>query len=218
MPALGVSHASVYRYFPSKSALRDAVVQQWLEVMMPPLEAVAAEKGPAPERLRRWLDLFIAAKRKRATEDPELFAAYHQLACQARELVGAHIDALAHQAARVIADGVAQGEFACADPIAAGRAILYATCRFHNPAHAAEWTDPGIDARLDEVWHLLLRGSSPAYHRAARAGGPGRGRNNAGKPGRDQASGAFGSLTKMLAGVRRTIRERANQPGPRILL
>ena len=45
---LGVTHGSVYRYFPSKAALRDAVVQHWLEAMMPPLEAVAAEKGPAP--------------------------------------------------------------------------------------------------------------------------------------------------------------------------
>ena len=35
--ALGVTHGSVYRYFPSKAALRDAVVKQWLEAMMPPL-------------------------------------------------------------------------------------------------------------------------------------------------------------------------------------
>jgi AcrR family transcriptional regulator len=159
--ALGVTHASVYRYFPSKSALRDAVVREWLEVMMPPLEAVAAEEGPAPERLRRWLDLLIASKRKRATDDPELFSAYHKLAFEARELVRAHIEALAAQAARIIADGVAQGEFACADSVAAGRAILYATSRFHNPAHAAEWSDSTIDTRLDEVWHLLLRGLEP---------------------------------------------------------
>jgi AcrR family transcriptional regulator len=160
--ALGVTHASVYRYFPSKSALRDAVVQQWLEMMKPPLEAVAAEKGPAPERLRRWLDLLIAAKRKRATDDPELFAAYHKLASEARELVRAHIDELVGQAARIIAGGVAQGEFDCADSSAAGRAILYATSRFHNPAHGAEWSDPAIDTRLEEVWHLLLRGLEPA--------------------------------------------------------
>jgi AcrR family transcriptional regulator len=169
---LGVTHGSVYRYFPSKAALRDAVVSQWLETMMPPLEAVAAEKGPAPARLRRWLDLLVAAKRKRAAEDPELFAAYHALAARARELVRAHVDALAGQAARIIADGTARGEFACADPAAAGRAVLYATSRFHNPAHAAEWSDPGIDDLLEEVWHLLLRGldaRSPGERSTGRA-------------------------------------------------
>jgi AcrR family transcriptional regulator len=156
--ALGVTHASVYRYFPSKSALRDAVVQQWLEIMMPPLEAVAAEDGPAAERLRRWLDLLVAVKRKRVADDPELFAAYHALVAQVRELVQAHVDALTRQTTKIIADGVARGEFTADDPAAAARAVLSATSRFHNPAHASEWSDPAIDERLDEVWSLLLRG------------------------------------------------------------
>jgi AcrR family transcriptional regulator len=155
---LGVSHASVYRYFPSKAALRDAVVRRWLEEMMPPLEAVAAQPGPAPKRLRRWLDLLIAVKRKRAADDPELFSAYHALAAQARDVVRAHIDALVGQAAGIIADGVSAGEFGAVKPAAAGRALLYATSRFHNPAHAAEWSDPGIGDLVDDVWHLLLRG------------------------------------------------------------
>jgi AcrR family transcriptional regulator len=159
--ALGVTHASVYRYFPSKAALRDAVVQKWLEVMMPPLEAVAAQRGPAARRLRRWLDLLVAGKRKRAADDPELFAAYHGLATQAREVVRAHVSALAAQAGRIIADGVASGEFVCTDPAAAGRAFLYATSRFHNPAHAAEWSDRGSRDALDDVWNLVVNGLLP---------------------------------------------------------
>jgi AcrR family transcriptional regulator len=156
--ALGVTHGSVYRYFPSKAALRDAVVERWLEAMMPPLEAVAAQGGSAPKRLRRWLDLLIATKRRQAADDPELFAAYYALASQARDVVRIHVDALAGQAARIIADGVARGEFVAANPAAAGRAILYATTRFHNPAHAAEWSDPGIDDALNEVWRVLATG------------------------------------------------------------
>lgn len=156
--ALGVTHGSVYRYFPSKAALRDAVVERWLEAMMPPLEAVAAQGGSAPKRLRQWLDLLIATKRKQAADDPELFAAYYALASQARDVVRIHVDALAGQAARIIANGVARGEFVAANPAAAGRAILYATSRFHNPAHAAEWSDPGIDDVLSEVWCLLATG------------------------------------------------------------
>lgn len=123
-----------------------------------PLEAVASEEGPAPARLRRWLDTLIAAKRKRATGDPELFATYFSLAAQAREVVRAHIDELVGQAARIIADGVARGEFTAADPAAAGRAILHATTRFHNPAFAAEWSDPAFGEAFDQVWHLLVAG------------------------------------------------------------
>jgi AcrR family transcriptional regulator len=156
--ALGVTHGSVYRHFASKAALRDAVVRRWLETMMPPLEAVAAEQGPAPGRLRRWLELLIAAKRRRATEDPELFATYSSLKKQAREVLQAHVDALVGQAARIIADGVARGEFTAADPIAAGRAVLHAMTRFYGPAHAAEWADPAFDEAFDQVWHLLVAG------------------------------------------------------------
>ncbi|MGA8292559.1 MAG: TetR/AcrR family transcriptional regulator, partial [Rhodoplanes sp.] len=90
--------------------------------------------------------------------DPELFATYVALAGEARDVVAAHVDLLIRQVARIIADGVAQGEFAVADPAEAARAVIDATGRFHNPAHAAEWSDPGINAAFERVWALVLRG------------------------------------------------------------
>jgi len=156
--ALGVSHGSVYRHFPSKAALRDAVTERWLARVSLPLEAVAAEDGPAPERLRRWLELLIASKRRMAREDPELFATYVELAGEAREVVKDHVDTLTAQLARIIADGVARGELQAGDPAAAGRAVFDATARFHNPVHAPEWSDPRIDAAVEGVWSLVLNG------------------------------------------------------------
>jgi len=156
--ALGVSHGSVYRHFPSKAALRDAVAERWLHGIAAPLAVVAAEEGPAPERLRRWLDLLIASKRTRAHDDPELFATYVAIAAEAGDVVRAHVDALAEQLARIVADGIARGELASADPAVAGRAVLDATARFHNPVHAPEWSDPDIDSAFEGVWPLLLAG------------------------------------------------------------
>jgi AcrR family transcriptional regulator len=158
--ALGVSHGSVYRHFPSKAALRDAVTARWLERVVAPLARVTAEDGPAPERLRRWLDGLIAAKRRLVREDPELFATYLALAAEARTIVQAHVDTLVVQLAQIIADGVARGEFTTVDPLAAGRAVFDATTRFHNPAHAPEWSDPSIDAAFAGVWVLVLGGLS----------------------------------------------------------
>jgi AcrR family transcriptional regulator len=156
--ALGVSHGSVYRHFASKAALRDAVTERWLARISAPLAATAAEPSPAPERLGRWLDLLVTSKRRMAREDPELFATYLQLAADAREVVRAHIDDLVSQLARIIADGITRGQLAGADPATAGRAVFDATARFHNPAHAPEWTDPGIDAAFQAVRSLVLRG------------------------------------------------------------
>src|SRR3979490_1106874 len=70
--ALGVSHAAVYRHVATKAELRDLVVARWVDATMPPLRAIAEGAGPAPRRLRQFLDALIAVKRRRASDDPEL--------------------------------------------------------------------------------------------------------------------------------------------------
>jgi AcrR family transcriptional regulator len=153
--ALDVSHGSVYRHFPSKQALRDAVTERWLRRISEPLQQVAAADGLALGRLRRWLELLITAKRTRALEDPELFATYTALVAQSRQVVSAHVAILTGQLASILADGVASGELAPVDPLIAAKAVFDATTRFHNPAHAAQWSDPDIDQAFEGVWSLL---------------------------------------------------------------
>src|SRR5277367_995763 len=92
--ALGVSHAAVYRYVPTKAELRDLVVKRWMEQTLLPLRAIIASQGPAPKRLRRLIDALIAVKRRRADDDPELFAAYRTLAAGAQSVVTAHVEEL----------------------------------------------------------------------------------------------------------------------------
>ena len=76
--ALGVSHAAVYRHVATKAELRDLVVGRWMETIIPPLRDIAVGPGPAPQRLRRLFDALFAVKRRRATDDPELFDAYRR--------------------------------------------------------------------------------------------------------------------------------------------
>jgi AcrR family transcriptional regulator len=156
--ALGVSHAAVYRHVATKAQLRDLVVSRWAETTMPPLRAITAQPGPAPQRLRQLFDALIAVKRQRAAEDPELFAAYRTLAADAQSVVAAHLGELVGMAAMIIRSGVEEGTFRTVDPVAAGRAMLCATTRFTHPAHAAEWTNPDIDAAYDDVWQMLMNG------------------------------------------------------------
>jgi AcrR family transcriptional regulator len=166
---LGVSHGSVYRHFPSKAALRDAVTAQWLERIADPLDAVADADTPATDRLHAWLRGLIDAKRSRATEDPELFATYMALVDESADAVAQHVDHLAAQLSRIVADGVARGELSADDPAVTGRAILDATGIFHNPAHVTEWADPQIDAHFEAVWALLLRGLTKGIKKKAKA-------------------------------------------------
>ena len=156
--ALGVSHTAVHKHVGSKAELRDMVLGRWLESTMPPLRAIAAERGPAPKRLRKLIDALVAVKRRRSADDPELFTAYRTLAADAKSVIAAHVEEMIGLVAKIIASGVEEGTFRTVDPMAMGRAVLVATSKFHHPAHAAEWGDPAIDAAYDDVWRLLMHG------------------------------------------------------------
>ena len=156
--ALNVSHGSVYRHFPSKAALRDAVTERWLARVSEPLEAVVRRRTKASRRLHEWLVLLASTKQGMATGDPELFETFHELTLASREVVAAHVDHLADQLGRIVADGMATGEFARGDAATVGLAVLHATARFHHPSHAGEWGEPGLDKELEAVYDLILSG------------------------------------------------------------
>lgn len=130
---LGVSHAAIYRYVPGKQALRDLVVERWLHALMPPLEAIVAEPGPAPDRLRRWLVALADAKRRKVLDEAEMFAAYLGLAAEARTVVQAHVAALREQVATILRQGAADGTFMIRDAAQDAAAVLTATLGFHHP-------------------------------------------------------------------------------------
>jgi AcrR family transcriptional regulator len=155
---LGVSHGSVYRHFRTKAALREAVTERWLDQAHAELSAIAKGSGPAPERLREWLATLFAAKRRKAGVDPELFATYLSLAAENSTTVERHVETMVGQLTRIVEDGVAQGEFASTDPAPTARAVWDATSLFHDPAHAGQWTAPGIDDAFATLCNLVVRG------------------------------------------------------------
>jgi AcrR family transcriptional regulator len=156
--ALDVSHGSVYRHFPSKASLRQAVAKRWLDRANAPLEKIAEASGPAPARLERWLRTMFEIKHKKVSDDPEMFATYLTLAQEACEVVKAHKERLVSQVAHILSDGVQQGAFEVTDVKASARAVFDATIRYHHPAHSDEWSDPQLPARIDALLALLLKG------------------------------------------------------------
>jgi AcrR family transcriptional regulator len=157
--ALGVSHTAVYKHFPSKTALREAVTRRWLGRDRDALAAIVGNTElPPPQRLRAWLTAVLAAKQAKVRDDPELFAAYRILAAEHSSAAVDHVADLLRQLQAILADGIAGGAFQATAPAATARAVFDATTRFHHPAHAPEWQAPGIETELDAVCTLLLNG------------------------------------------------------------
>jgi hypothetical protein len=94
-----------------------------------------------------------------------MFETYLTLAQEACKVVKAHKDGLVDQIAQILSDGVREGAFEVADTKATARALFDATSRFHHPAHAEEWGDAQIPARIDALLALLLRGVEPSCKR-----------------------------------------------------
>lgn len=159
---LGVSHGSIYRHFPSKSALREAVTARWLDQAHSGLAEIASSNTPAAERLAAWLRALHEAKRHKALDDPELFRTYSALVEEQNgQVIQAHLAELIGQLSRIVADGQDAAEFSGGDAASRGRAIFNATVVFHAPVHAWQWNDPEVSAQLDAVIEVLLRGLTP---------------------------------------------------------
>ncbi|MER6244285.1 TetR family transcriptional regulator [Streptomyces griseorubiginosus] len=156
--ALGVSHGSVYRHFRTKAELRAAVIKRWLDRTSVSLAGIAADEDRTPEtRLRDWLAALFEAKRRKAGDDPELFATYMVLTREAGSVVDEHIADLTGQLTGIIEAGTASGAFT-GDPAAQARAVFQATGRFHDPAYFTEWERPEADGDFAALVELLLRG------------------------------------------------------------
>ncbi|MFI5843017.1 TetR/AcrR family transcriptional regulator [Catenuloplanes sp. NPDC051500] len=161
---LGVSHAAVYRHFPSKAALREAVARRWLNRNLGDLAGVASSPArPAPERLRTWITLLFHRKREGAVTEPDLFATVGVLAKENSIVITEHIETLYRQLETIIEDGIVAGDFAFPGGApAAARAVFDATQAFHAPQYAAQWPLPDRDAALTALCVLILNGLRPA--------------------------------------------------------
>ncbi|MEU4994835.1 TetR family transcriptional regulator [Streptomyces sp. NPDC021622] len=162
--ALGVSHGTVYRHFRTKAELREAVTKRWLDRTTGELTLVVEDRSvPSDVRLRHWFSALFAAKRRKAGDDPELFATYEVLLGESSSVVETHIGELVGQLEVILEEGVQRGELTSPLPDLAltARAVFDATNRFHDPAYAPQWSSPEIDAAFTAVLDLVLRGLRP---------------------------------------------------------
>ncbi len=164
---LGMSPANVYLFFPSKSAINEAITARLLEGVASDLEAIADGPGAAPDRLRamlralhaRHLALFFSQKRM------------HDMVSAAMSehwgVISGFIARIEAAMGRVIADGARRGEFAPIDPAEGARMLKQATLCWTHPVLIADAMDKRqveeaqMAGELDGMLDLLIRGLRP---------------------------------------------------------
>jgi AcrR family transcriptional regulator len=164
--AMNMSHGNLYRHFPSKAALRAAVIHRWLGHISDHMDAVARKDIPADQRLVEWLKALAVVKQRKVSEDAELLAAAVKVVGDLPEVQDQHAALLTDQLAGILEAGLADGTLPGAgDSHLTSTAILNATTRFHHPVMVANGGAPADQMEaLDGVISLImpgLRGIAP---------------------------------------------------------
>ena len=158
--AAGMTHANVYRYFPSRGALIDAVVDVWLKATERRLADIADGPDPAHDKLERLILALARANRDLLSEDPHLFAALSEAVAQRHAISRRNRTRVRALFERVIDEGIASGAFEPRDRDRAIAFVIDATHRFIHPAVLALEADvpqASVDTRLSTLIQIALR-------------------------------------------------------------
>jgi AcrR family transcriptional regulator len=130
---ISMSPANCYRFFCSKQAIKEAVVEMLLEQVIVAATGITRSAGSATVRLLAVLQEVERLHRQRFIEDKSL----HDLVVTAmREnwtSVQPYSEAIESVVAQLIADGQAHGEFRNGESMTVARCMLAATYSYTNP-------------------------------------------------------------------------------------
>jgi len=160
---LGMSPANIYRFFPSKHAIVDAICQKCLSEVDGRAWAVARSPGRAAERLERLvLEILTYHKENLLTEqrvhDMVLVAIEHNWSA-----ILAHKENIRTVFEAVLRSGVEAGEFEAIDARATSRIVMQSLIAFCHPVLVAQGLQDGhdLEAEARASVKFLLRAITP---------------------------------------------------------
>lgn len=158
--AMGLSHSAIYRHFRSKADIFDALAAATMAEEAALAETFVEADGPAAERLTALVLALHRSKRAKFADDPEMHALYRRVVEERPDLILDYAGRITGLVRRLLADGVAKGEFPECDLDAAAGAVRDAVTVFVHPAHVEAAAKAGLDqeAGLQTVLRILVAG------------------------------------------------------------
>ncbi len=160
---LGMSPANIYRFFPSKNAIVEAICQRCLTEVEEKAWAAARAKAPASERLERLVIEVMKYHRDNLMTEQRV----NDIVLVAMELswgaIKVHKDNVRNVVEVILRDGIADGEFARVDPRATADLILRSVVAFTHPVLLGQCLEEGADVEAEAraTVRFLLRAIAP---------------------------------------------------------
>ena len=160
---LAMSPANVYRFFPSKNAIVEAICQRCLAELEEKAWAVARSRGPAAARMERLvLEILAYHKENLLTEqrvnDIVLVAIEHSW-----DAIETHKEAMRTVTELILRDGIEAGEFERVDPRETSELMMLALVCFTHPIVIAQCLrdQKDLEAAARAEVRFLLRAITP---------------------------------------------------------
>jgi AcrR family transcriptional regulator len=160
---LDMSPANVYRFFPSKNAIVEAICRHCLSDVEEQAWRIARSKAPAAERMERLiLDILAYHKENLITEqrvnDMVLAAIEHSW-----DTIRAHKEVMLNVTELILRDGIEAGEFEPVDPRATAGLIMRSVVCFTHPLMLSQCMEEGedVEAEARASVRFLLRAITP---------------------------------------------------------
>jgi AcrR family transcriptional regulator len=160
---LKMSPANVYRFFPSKNAIIDAICQRCLGELEDKAWAVARSPGSAAERIERLVLETLAYHRENHLVDQrvnDMVLAAIELSWQA---IRAHKEHMRMVFESILREGVESGEFEPVDPRETSRLLMISLVHFCHPMLVAQYLQDQEDLEGDAraAVRFLMRALTP---------------------------------------------------------
>jgi AcrR family transcriptional regulator len=166
--SLGMSHANVYRYFRSKTALLDAIVDEWLATVEAVLEPIVRQPISAGERIESVVLVIYRRRRQKFQADAEVYETFRRIIASRPDAVARRVRKISDVFRQLVAEGVASGEFSAIDPSVAADALDDATAVFLHPLMISALMSETTEARLKNVVAFVLAGFGHGRNSSAR--------------------------------------------------
>jgi AcrR family transcriptional regulator len=160
---LKMSPANVYRFFPSKNAIIEAICQRCLSELEDRAWAVARSRGSAAERLERLVLEILAYHKENNLTDQRV----NDIVLAAIELswgaIRAHKEHMRMVFEAVLREGIERGEFERVDPRETSRLMMISLVNFCHPVLVAQYLQDQGDLEADAraTIRFLLRAITP---------------------------------------------------------
>ncbi|MBI1237865.1 MAG: TetR family transcriptional regulator [Alphaproteobacteria bacterium] len=164
---LNMSPGNLYRYFPGKIDIAEALADETLEAAFEKLREVASREGlTSREKLRSFLQLELTWTYHQLDNDPRIFEIAQFIKKERPHHVNRQLAGERKILSALLAEGVRSGEFQIADVEFSAEMIQSATMKFRYPQLWSVLPLDKLTRELDGVFSLIVDGLTP---RAAQA-------------------------------------------------